>query len=731
MFGDGSVDVLCVHTGEAPGPARHLERADDRIATRTVETPGGARARLAESSPDCVLVGEDLPGTDLAAFVDRVRESDPEVPVICYGASERLASEGLDAGVTDVVRRGDGWTDVLTNRVLNAVESYRNREAARHRDRKLRSLLEFSSDRLGVLDERGRYKFVSPAVERLMGYDPEQLLGTSGFEYVHPEDRDRVEAAFERLRENPEDTYRVEYRLRDADGDWRWVESRGTNRLDDPAIAGIVVNSREITERKERERKLGEERAFTESIFAALPDVFYAFDEAGNFLRWNDRLAEVTGYTDEEIASMHPADFVAEEDRETVLDAVARVFEADTTVTVEARFETKDGERIPYEFTGAEVTDGAGTTLGLVGIGRDVSARKQRQRRFEAVFNNTYQFTGLMEPDGTIVEANETALSFGGLDREDVVGTKLPEAYWFQTDDEAREIAREAVEQARTGELYREEVTVQGAAGTETIDFSVRPILDDRGDVTLLIPEGRTITELKQRERHLRVLHRFLRHNLRNKMTVIEGTADLLTGRLGDSTHEEHMTQIREAAAELVELSETAHELLQIAIEADTDRRPVDLDRTLTTVERDIEAEYPEASVDVYAGSECWVSADWRLGAVFEQLVENAVEHAGEERPTVDVTVEESGDGVAVRVADEGPGIPDDELAGITTDEEVSQLTHGTGFGLWLVRSVVDDYGGDIAHESPPEGGSVLVVTLERAPDHQPATDRQGERGET
>jgi PAS domain S-box-containing protein len=720
MIGADRIDVLCVHTGSEASPAQHFDGPDDRVSARTVGNLEAAVAQLPEQSPDCVLVDD---------FVDGVRGHDPALPVVLYGPPDCLPDGTLDAGVTDVVRRVPGWADVLTNRVRNAAEQYRGRQIAGQRDPKLHSLLEHSSDRISVLDERGRYTFVSPAVERLMGYDAEELLGESGFEYVHPEDRDRIEAAFERLLDTPDEVYRVEYRLRDADGDWRWVETRGTNRLDDPAIEGIVISSRDITERRERERKLAEERAFTESIFGALPDVFYAFDEHGEFLRWNDRLGEVTGYTDDEIATMHPADFVLEADRPEIFEAIARVFEADTTVTVEGRFETKSGETIPYEFTGAKMTDGDGEALGLVGIGRDITARKQRQRRFEAVFNNTYQFTGLMEPDGTLIEANETALSFGGIDREDVVGKRLPETAWFQTED-AREVAREAVEQARTGALYREEVAVRGEAGTEIIDFSVRPILDDRGEVTLLIPEGRTITELKRRERHLRVIHRFLRHNLRNKMTVIEGTAGLLTGNLSDPEHEAQMTQIREAADELIELSETAHDLLQIAIEADADRRPVDLDRTLADVEREIADRYPDASVEVYTGQECWVSADWRLAAVFEELVENAVEHAGEE-PTVEVSVEQREDGVTVRVADDGPGIPDGELAGITTDEELSQLTHGTGFGLWLVRSVLDDYGGDISHETAPAGGSVLVVELDEATDRQPVSDRRGERGET
>jgi PAS domain S-box-containing protein len=579
-----------------------------------------------------------------------------------------------------------------------------------------------------VLDAEGIYTYVSPAAERLLGHDPETLVGESGFEYVHPEDRERVRDAFEDVLENPERTLTAEYRVRDADGEWRWVESRGTNRLDDPAVEGIVLNSREITDRRERQRRLSEERAFTESVFAALPDVFYAFDENGNFLRWNDRLSEVTGYDDAEIRSMHPVEFVAPEDRPAVVDAITRVFEAGTTVTVEARFRTKDGETRPYEFTGAKMTRDDGELLGLVGIGRDISERKRRRRRFEAVFDTTPQFVGLTDTDGTVLEANETVREFTDVDREAFVGRKLWETEWFRGTDEAAAAAREGIERAAAGEAYAAEIEVEGAA-RETIDFSVRPITDDHGEITLLVPVGQRITDLKRRERHLQVLHRFLRHNLRNKMTVIRGTADVLEERLSDPTDRDHVSQIEGAATELIDLSETAHQLSRVAIGGDGERRPVDLQGTLATVRADVEREYDGATVRLGAGLDHSVRADWRLQPVFEQLVENAVEHADHETPTVEITGAERDASVSVRIVDDGPGIPQDELVGITTDEDPTQLTHGTGFGLWLVRSVVDDYGGTVEYEPRPEGGSIVTVELPTAVDRPEPADEPTDHG--
>ena len=727
------VDVRLLTTDGGDAVGDRLEAADGRLSVRPVgiDTDHGAAG-----AADCVVVDgrspDDRALDAIRRVVDGADDADATAtpPVVLYGGSTGLIDAALDAGVIDVVRdEGTVGARVAANRIRTVAAGYRRRAPAERTADTLSALLENSSDRLSVLDSTGRYTYVSPAVERILGYDPDDLEGESGFDYVHPDDRERVRDAFEAVCERSGETFDVEYRLRDVDGEWRWVESRGTNRLGDPAVGGIVVNSREITDRRERERRLSEERAFTESVFAALPDVFYAFDEDGEFLRWNDRLQAVTGYDDAELRSMHPIELVVPEDRPAVADAITRVFEEGTTVTVEARFRTKDGEARPHEFTGARMTSPDGELLGLVGIGRDVSERKRRRRRFEAVFDTTPQFVGLTDTDGTVLEANRTVREFTGADRESFVGTHLRETAWFRGNEEAVAAAREGIERAVAGERYATEIEVDGETGTETIEFSVHPITDDRGEVALLVPEGQRITDLKRRERHLKVLHRFLRHNLRNKMTVIRGTADVLADRLSDPTDREYVAQIEGASTELIDLSETAHQLSRVAIGDDGERRPIDLRETLTAVRDDVKGAYDGATVRLGPDLDHSVRADWRLRPVFEQLVENAVEHADHDAPTVELSCVGGEASVSVRIVDDGPGIPREELVGITGDGEPTQLTHGTGFGLWLVRSVVDDYAGSVDYDPRPEGGSIVTVELPVATDRRAPADEPADHG--
>lgn len=132
------------------------------------------------------------------------------------------------------------------------------------------------------------------------------------------------------------------------------------------------------------------------------------------------------------------------------------------------------------------------------------AALQESERRFRAIFNQTFQFIGLMQPDGTLIEANETALNFAGLQREDVLNRPFWEARWWINSPETQETLKQAIQKAANGEFIRYEVDVLGAGNTLiTIDFSIKSIRDQSGKVILLIPEGRDISQLKQAEQTL------------------------------------------------------------------------------------------------------------------------------------------------------------------------------------------------------------------------------------
>ncbi|WP_246564359.1 PAS domain S-box protein [Leptothoe spongobia] len=129
----------------------------------------------------------------------------------------------------------------------------------------------------------------------------------------------------------------------------------------------------------------------------------------------------------------------------------------------------------------------------------------ETEERFRAIFNQTFQFIGLLNPDGILLETNQTALEFGGLKREDVINRPFWETHWWQISLETQQQLQAAITQAAQGEFIRYEVDIQGIHGKIiTIDFSLRPVVDEAGSVKWLIPEGRNINDLKRTQEELK-----------------------------------------------------------------------------------------------------------------------------------------------------------------------------------------------------------------------------------
>jgi PAS domain S-box-containing protein len=129
-------------------------------------------------------------------------------------------------------------------------------EALRESESRFKSLVMNSSDTITVLAADGTTKYQSPALKRFFGYEPEDLVGKNVFPYVHPDDLASAQAAFSQLLEHPGKTVSLEYRFRHANGSWITVESVGSNFLDEPGIRGVVLNTRDISERKRTEEAL-------------------------------------------------------------------------------------------------------------------------------------------------------------------------------------------------------------------------------------------------------------------------------------------------------------------------------------------------------------------------------------------------------------------------------------------------------------------------------------------
>jgi PAS domain S-box-containing protein len=357
---------------------------------------------------------------------------------------------------------------------------------------------------------------------------------------------------------------------------------------------------------------------------------------------------------------------------------------------------------------------------------RDITDRRRRERRVEAIFDQTHQFTGLLSPDGTLLEANGTALAFAGVERDEIVGEQFVDCPWWDVDEETRERLEEALTQAARGEFVRYETPVAGVTGERVIDFSIRPITDDDGEVELLIPEGRDVTARVERDRQLAVLSRVLRHNFRNDISVIDAFAEAITdGVVAEpETAAQRIQSQASALSTLVGRYREAVELLNDPPE----QTAVPVDGTVRDVAASIRSDYPDATVEVTTPTAdqsaqsppgdsepptpITATAVPEIDRAVEELLINAVEHTGPS-PTVGVEVSAGPETVSVAVTDEGAGLPDAERRVLTGQQSIGPLGHADGVGLWLVYWIVDLSDGTITVDT--DDGTTIRVTLPRA----------------
>ena len=406
-------------------------------------------------------------------------------------------------------------------------------EQVTSREQQFRSLVEAVEEyAIFMLDPEGYVRTWNPGAERIKGYTAEEILGEHFSTFYTDADREAGVPEANLKAAGMEGWVEDEgWRVR-KDGSRFWANVTITAiHDDDDTLTGYAKVTRDMTDRRERERQLREQHAFVESLLDAQPDLLYSFDIGGDILRVNDRFYEVTGYTEAGIEEMHPVEFIADRDAEDVMTALEQVFEHGKQVTVELPLVTADGEEIPYEFTGTPLTDEDGEIVGLTGVGRDISDRKARERQLERQRDNLRDelndvftrideaFFALDAEDWRITYVNDQAAELVRLPVGELMGARVWDVLPELGEDTPRKMAERAVE---TGD------SVEFEYYSELLDVwaEVRAYPSETG----LSVYVREITERKERE------------------AALERTRDLLerTERIADVGGWEIDTETRE-----------------------------------------------------------------------------------------------------------------------------------------------------------------------------------------
>ena len=588
-----------------------------------------------------------------------------------------------------------------------------SRESLRNRD-VLDGLCEIISDPAIVLDADGVFVDIIDNAHNgaLFFKQPETLLGSDLWDVFSTAQADRFYTVIEDTLQTGEQQ-QLEYQL-SLDGGDRYFGARVT-----PVGSGntehVLWLAEDITQRKRREEK----QALIERVFEISPVGLVVVEPSGGISFANDRAEDLLGLERDTITGRRydqPGWNIFYEDGTPIPEAehpVTRVLESGESVFgFEHWIELADGTERWLSSNAAPILGDDGTVERVV-VGIDDATRlKQREEQLEWLIG-----TEMLADVGGWELDLETGLIEGTAGMKRLYGTPeynptLEEAIeQYHPDDRAA--LRDAIETCReTGDPMELEARRQTAAETERW-FRLRAEKTVRSGEPKLRGIVRDITQDKEREQRIMVMSRILRHNIRNKLTVIRGNSRLLKEELGSSEFSVdaargHIDRIESASKELDSLAERARTFDRV-IERELRSGTVHLRQVLTEVRDALVEQHPEATIEV-TPTDAEVAGDrMAIDLMLEILVENALEYSDLPSPTVELMTEQTPSGqVTVSVDTDGAGIPDMERKVLASETE-GPVSHSRGLGLWAVTWLVRRLGGSVTLDEDVNGGGTRV----------------------
>lgn len=493
------------------------------------------------------------------------------------------------------------------------------------------------------------------------------------------------------------------------------VGSMTAGRFDDSdesVVQLLATSAAAALDRTERKSRL----ETYETVLETVEDMIFVLDADDRITYVTPTLAEWLEYDRERLLGESIAELLTEvfpdgtgsepSDRstDTTWETTA-ITAGDGTLPVEVRTTP-----LPTDDGNARVVGSVTDIHELTAAREELSIERYRFRQlFERIPDPVVEVERL-EDRIEIAGVNTAFESVFGYEEESIVGRSINDLIvpdGKKADADALDMAIDS-EGSATGEVTR-----RTANGLREFIFRGFVYQSDRTERAFGIYTD--ITEQKERERYLQVTNRIIRHNLRNDLNVIAGFAEVLCSELEESLHADYARRILDNATELIELAEDANTLQRIVgqnVRSTLDRTSLSpiVERACKTVEET----HPQVTIDRSIPDSVEAYVDHRLELAVEHLLENAIEHTDRPDPVVRIYAQRRLDDETIElvIEDDGPGIDRSIRELITGQQEITQLDHNSGIGLWVVKWVVESYGGQISFDTGYDAGTRVILSI-------------------
>lgn len=607
-----------------------------------------------------------------------------------------------------------------------------------------------------VLDENGVIAWLNTACQSLLGYSQKEVTGEVFWDrLIVPECSQRARQFYKILHGR-----QCTLDMLTKKGDRLLVRWHNCRVPDDSTGSGHIVitapdyypglplkksgKTKNITGRRFVESALQESESRFRTLFESAAEFIFLIDPDGRILLTNRYVREQSGFREEEIEGRNIKEFFTHRSKQ-ICDCNFPVLKERGYNRAEVEFVCKDGRVLEMECSATAVPDKRNEFSSFLIIQRDVTERNRAaealldiERRFRAIFNSTFQFIGLLDPAGKLLEANQAALDFVGLLNEEVVGKYFWETAWWGGSKKEQDRLKEGIRRAARGELVRYETRNYGKdRKVADVDFSLKPVANERGEIVLIIPEGRDISERKRAEEQLRrnqlesahlmrlsimgEMAAGMAHELNQPLAALIsycGTA-LSIARQTPAVPEELSTMLEYATEQTHRSSEIIKHIRHFVSKESVAKTPVRIDRVIVEMFDFIEWELRNCEFRVvtrlHDEDRLVLANRVQIEQVLLNLVRNSIEAIqsggiGDGRIFMETGIV-SGDRIRITIRDNGPGIDPGMKKKLFEPFQTTKPT-GMGMGLSVCRTIVQDHSGKIWFEDRLTGGAEFSIEL-------------------
>ena len=285
------------------------------------------------------------------------------------------------------------------------------------------------SDVIGILDAKGTILYKSPNIKKWFGWEPEDLIGTDGWETVHPEDIEWVQNEFNDLLKKHKSTKKIEYRYKNKDGSYKWIELTASNLLGNPSINGILMNYKDINLRRQTNENLRKSEEKFRATFRTSPDAInLSHAEDGVYIDINEGFTKIMGYSREDVIGKSSIELNLWNDSKDREKLVSGLKENGLVENLEADLIGKDGQ-IRTGLMSARLLSIDNQDV-ILSITRDITEKKQAEKalieseeKYRTLFERESDAIFIFDPETTnILDANEATSNIYGYSHNELIG---------------------------------------------------------------------------------------------------------------------------------------------------------------------------------------------------------------------------------------------------------------------------------------------------------------------